>query len=157
MNANIAGREAGRKWREVLLKEFKKDPEWGQLDLTPSGKIVSKIGSRPNKKIVVRYSKLHDGQIWWYDINKTDWKNWGDNTYLVLLLADGNRCGFALLSPSEARELLTKIIPTDSKEAKIIHLIQEPGSSKSPYIRQWEDFCLKSRVHPLSPQEGQTT
>lgn len=154
MNANIDGREAGRKWREVLFKELEKDPEWGQLNLTPSGRIVTKIGSRPNKKIVVRYSKLHYGKKWWYDIIKTDWKNWDDNTYLVLLLADGNRCRFALLSPSEATELLTKIIPTESKEAKIIHVIQDPGSSKSPFIRQWEDFSFKSRVHHLSPHEA---
>ena len=69
MNAKIAGRQIGNKWRDILMRELQNDPEWGQLDLSTNGKILSYDGSKLSKTIIVRYSKLHYGNRWWYDKN----------------------------------------------------------------------------------------
>jgi len=151
MNANIVGRETAEKWREILRRELDNDPNWGQLDFSSRGTILIYSGSNRSKKIVVRYSKLHDGNVWWYDIPISYWRNWDDDLYLAFLFPDGNKCSFAILSPTEAMELLSKIPPTNSKQAKIVHVQKEAGSSKGPYIRQWKDFPLKSKVKGLRP------
>lgn len=133
---NYSPQQYGRLCRKTFLRHLEK--EWGELSLREPWIFASN-----GRKILARVSKFNEKYYkYFYDVYQGDWQNWDSNSYLALLMHDGDQLSYVLLNPNESRELLDKITPATDGSKNINIYMPSPGKL---YIQKWPDFSYAER------------
>jgi len=98
MADKLTGRDFGKFAREQLLRKF--EGIWGKYQQL-IGYSLFKFSN--GNKFLTLYSSLNHDR-WFYGLSEQYWKNWDEKTYLVLLLGDGEKCGYVILNPKESQD-----------------------------------------------------
>jgi len=109
--------------------------------------------SHNENKILALYSNLNDDR-WFYGIDEKDWGKFNNNTYIAFLMRDGKNCSYALLTPTESINLISKINLSKDKSKKIN--VRIPAAGKI-YIQEWQDFAFVDRIRSIgniNPEEA---
>jgi hypothetical protein len=134
-----------REYRNACRQKFANymKSEWGNF--SQSGELLLEFDN--GKKVVAPFSDLQNYNKWWFGVSKLYWKNWDTNTYISLLMNEGNICRFCLLNPRKSKKLLDEINPV-SGEKKIINVLI-PASGGFTYIQEWPTFNIDQNTISL--------
>ncbi len=134
--SQITTRDYGILCRKALEKKL--NETWGKL--TVEGSWFK--SQKNNNKLLTIYSDLREDK-WFYGIKQADLINLDSNSYLAIIMRDGNYCNYVLLTPDEVIKFVSRINLSTGNQ-KLFN-IRIPITGKI-YIVQWSDFPLGSRI-----------
>ncbi len=137
MKNKLSRQDYGVLCRRKFVKHFEK--KWGSYEVLRKTLFEFSNG----RKVLTPFASLSYNR-WWFGISKQYWKNWDNQTYMALLMREGNKCDFVLLNPTESLELLNGIKPVTSFQ-KMINVYLPSGSGRI-YIQEWQDFPFEQNI-----------
>lgn len=134
--AQLTTRDYGKLCRRAVEKHL--NEIWGKLSVEGSWYKSQKN----NEKILTIYSDLHNDK-WFYGIMKDYWSNWDSDSYLAIIMRDGNYCSYIILTPDEVIQLFSRINQSTDNQKKFN--IRIPSTGKI-YIVPWSEFPFEKRI-----------